>query len=76
MNLERARRGTGSSQPFSLLPEHIDRQGHLNNAAVTRLLDDQRIAYVMAGPGERWREHLDAGPSDRGRARASRGLRP
>lgn len=48
-------------RPVVLLPEHIDGQGHLNNAAVARLLNDLRVAYVMAGPGTRWTDHLRAG---------------
>jgi len=47
--------------PVALLPEHIDGQGHLNNAAVARLLNDLRIAYIGAGPGPRWGEYLGAG---------------
>jgi acyl-CoA thioesterase FadM len=44
--------------PVSLAPEHIDGQGHLNNAAVARILNDLRVAYVFAGPGPRWGEFL------------------
>ncbi len=47
--------------PVTLLPEHIDGQGHLNNAAVARLLNDLRIAYIGAGPGPRWGEYHGAG---------------
>ena len=35
-----------------------DRQGHLNNAAAVRLLNDLRIAYVEAVAGEWWRDVL------------------
>jgi acyl-CoA thioesterase FadM len=35
-----------------------DRQGHLNNAAAVRLLNDVRIAYVETVAGEWWREML------------------
>ncbi|MEP6625431.1 MAG: acyl-CoA thioesterase [Acidimicrobiia bacterium] len=45
-------------EPVVLTPEHIDHQGHLNNAAVARILNDLRIAYIFSGPGERWRDHL------------------
>jgi|1186.fasta_scaffold1022996_1 acyl-CoA thioesterase FadM len=44
--------------PVALAPEHIDGQGHLNNAAVARILNDLRVAYVFAGPGPRWGEFL------------------
>lgn len=49
--------------PVALRPEHIDGQGHLNNAAVARLLNDLRVAYIGAGPGPRWGAYLgDVGP--------------
>jgi acyl-CoA thioesterase FadM len=48
-------------RPVVLLPEHIDGQGHLNNAAVARILNDLRVAYVVSGPGPRWGEHLREG---------------
>ena len=44
--------------PVTLVPEQIDGQGHLNNAAVARILNDLRVAYVFAGPGPRWGEFL------------------
>jgi acyl-CoA thioesterase FadM len=44
--------------PVTLRPEHIDTQGHLNNAAVARILNDLRVAYIGAGPGPRWSEYL------------------
>lgn len=44
--------------PITLTSEHIDGQGHLNNAAVARILNDLRVAYVRAGPGPRWGEFL------------------
>jgi acyl-CoA thioesterase FadM len=46
--------------PVELRPEHIDGQGHLNNASVARILNDLRVSYVQAGPGPRWLEHLRA----------------
>jgi len=46
--------------PVALRAEHIDTQGHLNNAAVARILNDLRVAYIGAGPGPRWHEHLRA----------------
>jgi acyl-CoA thioesterase FadM len=47
--------------PVTLRPEHIDSQGHLNNAAVARILNDLRVAYIGAGPGPQWGEHLAGG---------------
>ena len=44
--------------PVTLTAEHIDTQGHLNNAAVARILNDLRVAYVGAGPGSGWGEYL------------------
>jgi acyl-CoA thioesterase FadM len=44
--------------PVTLAPEHIDAQGHLNNAAVARILNDLRVSYVFAGPGPAWSEFL------------------
>jgi acyl-CoA thioesterase FadM len=38
----------------------FDRQGHLNNAAIVRLFNDLRIAYVQERLAARWREHLIA----------------
>jgi acyl-CoA thioesterase FadM len=35
-----------------------DGQGHLNNAAIVRLFNDIRVAYVSQRLGERWRDHL------------------
>lgn len=44
--------------PVTLTPEHIDGQGHLNNAAVARIFNELRVAYIGAGPGPRWGEYL------------------
>lgn len=44
--------------PVTLRAEHIDGQGHLNNAAVARILNDLRVAYIGAGPGPGWGEYL------------------
>jgi acyl-CoA thioesterase FadM len=44
--------------PVTLTDEHIDGQGHLNNAAVARILNDLRVAYIFAGPGPGWGEFL------------------
>jgi acyl-CoA thioesterase FadM len=46
--------------PVTLTPDHIDAQGHLNNAAVARILNELRVAYIAAGPGMRWGEYLHA----------------
>ena len=40
--------------------ESYDAQGHLNNAAIVRIFNDIRIAYVQQRLGDRWREHLGA----------------
>ena len=44
--------------PVALAAEHIDAQGHLNNAAVARIFNELRVAYVGAGVGPRWGEYL------------------
>ena len=41
-------------------PGDFDAQGHLNNAAIVRIFNDIRIAYVQQRLGDRWREHLRA----------------
>ena len=41
-------------------PVDFDAQGHLNNAAIVRIFNDLRIAYVQERLGDRWREHLRA----------------
>lgn len=38
----------------------IDRQGHLNNAAVARHFNDLRVAYIADGPGTPWHRYLAA----------------
>jgi acyl-CoA thioesterase FadM len=38
----------------------FDAQGHLNNAAIVRIFNDLRIAYVYERLDARWREHLGA----------------
>ena len=47
-------------RPVELTAAEIDGQGHLNNAAVARILNDLRIAYIVDGPGVPWRQHLAA----------------
>jgi acyl-CoA thioesterase FadM len=47
-------------EPISPGPDDFDRQGHLNNAAIVRIFNDVRIAYVMHRLGTRWPEHLSA----------------
>jgi acyl-CoA thioesterase FadM len=36
----------------------FDAQGHLNNAAIVRIFNDIRIAYIQQHIGDRWRAHL------------------
>ena len=43
--------------PVEPAPADFDRQGHLNNAAIVRIFNDLRIAYVEH-LDIRWREHL------------------
>jgi acyl-CoA thioesterase FadM len=38
----------------------FDGQGHLNNAAIVRIFNDLRIAYVFDRVGSRWGGHLRA----------------
>jgi acyl-CoA thioesterase FadM len=38
----------------------FDAQGHLNNAAIVRIFNDIRIAYIHQRIGERWGNHLRA----------------
>jgi acyl-CoA thioesterase FadM len=40
------------------VPDDYDRQGHLNNAAIVRIFNDLRVAYVQQRLDVRWREHL------------------
>jgi acyl-CoA thioesterase FadM len=47
-------------EPIEPGPDDFDRQGHLNNAAIVRIFNDIRIAYVMHRLGTRWTEHLGA----------------
>jgi acyl-CoA thioesterase FadM len=42
--------------PAPTVPEDFDRQLHLNNAAIVRVFNDLRIAYVVEAVGEWWRE--------------------
>ncbi len=43
---------------LDLLGDDFDRQGHLNNAAIARLCNDLRVAYIQANIGEPWIEWL------------------
>jgi acyl-CoA thioesterase FadM len=45
-------------RPVRLTDADVDSQQHLNNAAVARILNDLRVAYVLSGPGLPWRDHL------------------
>ena len=44
--------------PIETAPSDFDAQGHLNNAAIVRLFNDLRLAYVVAEVGEVWIEML------------------
>lgn len=44
--------------PIEPQPADYDAQGHLNNAAIVRIFNDVRIAYVQHRLGDRWRDHL------------------
>jgi len=46
--------------PIEPQPADFDAQGHLNNAAIGRIFNDVRIAYIARYLGERWREFLRA----------------
>jgi acyl-CoA thioesterase FadM len=46
--------------PVEPAPADYDRQGHLNNAAIVRIFNDVRIAYVQERLDAIWREHLGA----------------
>ena len=57
---ELARAGFRFVVPAPTLPDDFDRQGHLNNAAIVRVFNDLRIAYVHQAVGEWWPEMLAA----------------
>ncbi len=46
------------SCPLEVAADDFDAQGHLNNAAIVRHLNDLRIGYVRANLGEVWIEFL------------------
>jgi acyl-CoA thioesterase FadM len=46
--------------PVVPVDDDFDRQGHLNNAAIVRIFNEMRIAYVQQRLDPRWREHLVA----------------
>ena len=46
--------------PVVLTDADIDSQDHVNNAAVARIFNDLRMAYVDNGPGAPWRAYIDA----------------
>lgn len=56
----RATEGYRFVRPVVLTDADIDRQAHLNNAAVARILNDLRVAYIAHGPGMGWRDYLAA----------------
>jgi acyl-CoA thioesterase FadM len=44
--------------PVPITATDFDRQGHLNNAAVVRMFNDIRVAYVEGGPGQAWYDEI------------------
>ncbi len=44
--------------PIEALPEHFDKQGHLNNAAIGVLFNDLRVTYISTTVAEWWYSHL------------------
>jgi len=46
--------------PVVTLPDDYDRQGHLNNAAIVRMLNDMRMAYVFSHVGSWWGDEIGA----------------
>jgi acyl-CoA thioesterase FadM len=44
--------------PVAPTDADVDSQGHLNNAAIARIFNDLRVAYIQAGPGRPWGEYL------------------
>jgi acyl-CoA thioesterase FadM len=44
--------------PVDPEPASYDAQGHLNNAAIVRIFNDLRIAYIHQRIGSRWTDHL------------------
>jgi acyl-CoA thioesterase FadM len=44
--------------PVEPQPADFDAQGHLNNAAIVRIFNDIRVAYIHQQIGDRWGEHL------------------
>ncbi len=44
--------------PAPTVPEDFDRQQHLNNAAIVRVFNDLRIAYVVGAVGEWWPDFI------------------
>ena len=55
---ELARDGYRFVVPAPTVPEDFDRQQHLNNAAIVRLFNDLRIAYVVGAVGEWWPDFI------------------
>ena len=52
--------GYGFVVPIEPAARDFDAQGHLNNAAIVRLFNDMRIAYIHQCIGGRWPEYLRA----------------
>jgi acyl-CoA thioesterase FadM len=46
--------------PIVPADDAFDQQGHLNNAAIVRIFNDMRVAYVQQRLDPHWREHIIA----------------
>ena len=55
---ELARDGYRFVVPAPTVPEDFDRQQHLNNAAIVRVFNDLRIAYVVGAVGDWWPDFI------------------
>ena len=55
---ELARDGYRFVVPAPTVPDDFDRQQHLNNAAIVRVFNDLRIAYVVGAVGEWWPDFI------------------
>ena len=52
--------GYAYADPVTPRADDFDQQGHLNNAAIVRLFNDMRIAYVHGRVGAWWPEEIRA----------------
>jgi acyl-CoA thioesterase FadM len=57
---ELARAGYRVVEPVVPIDDDYDRQGHLNNAAIVRMFNDMRIAYVFGHVGSWWGDEIGA----------------